>query len=343
MRSLVLEDFGRLTLHHEEEPHPPAGCVAVAVAYSGICGTDIHGYTGSNGRRRSGQVMGHEASGVVLSTAADVVGVSIGDRVVINPLVGCGACGACLRGQAQQCPDQSVIGVTPSSPGAYADVVIVPAGNLVALPAALSLRLAALVEPLAVAVHAIELGRPQRGEVVAVLGGGPIGQSVVLALSVLEPQARVLISEPNADRRRLCTDLGALPFDPGSTGAGAPTDLVIDAVGHPATYAAALSTTRRGSRTVVIGLHSQQVTIDAFALTTGERSLHGSYCYTPTDLRRAVDVLTTRPQQAATLVSTVVSPEESAATFDWLASPAPPAGKVLICFTDTNEPVAAHR
>jgi threonine dehydrogenase-like Zn-dependent dehydrogenase len=119
MRALILDDYRRLSVHEVAEPEPSPTEVLVEIAAVGICGTDVHGFIGANGRRIPGQLMGHEASGRVVAVGAavdDVLALSPGDPVVLNPLVGCGRCFACRRGQPQRCPDRLSIGSTATLP-----------------------------------------------------------------------------------------------------------------------------------------------------------------------------------------------------------------------------------
>ena len=123
MKALELKDFHQLVVVDLEEPMVGAGAVLIGVVATGICGSDIHGYTGENGRRVPGQVMGHETVGRIaaLGAGADAYGLAVGQPVTFNPLISCNACEACDAGQQQHCPDRTVIGVNPSIVSAFAE------------------------------------------------------------------------------------------------------------------------------------------------------------------------------------------------------------------------------
>src|SRR6187399_2840759 len=163
MRALLLTEYGRLDVAAMDVPQPGAEDVLVRVRHCGICGSDIHGYTGITGRRIPPLVMGHEAAGVIERVGAAVTGVAPGDRVTFDSTVYCGRCDFCRRGQVNLCDARMVLGVSCADyrrHGAFAEFVAVPARILHKLPASLPFEHAAMVEPLAVAVHAVERRRP---------------------------------------------------------------------------------------------------------------------------------------------------------------------------------------
>jgi threonine dehydrogenase-like Zn-dependent dehydrogenase len=341
MRALILEDFWRLSLQETEPPRPALDELLVEVAAVGICGSDVHGFTGENGRRVPGQLMGHEAAGRVVgvgrAVAADPASPRPGTPVALNPLLPCGHCPACRRGQPQRCPDRRVVGVTPEVPGAFAQLVTVPAASAVALPPGLPVQRGALVEPLAVAVHALRRAPVGAGDVVLVIGGGPIGQSLVLAAEAFSP-AVVVVSEPNPARRAVCADLGAVPVDPGAGPlvdqvrgiAGRAADVTVEAVGLTASLAAALAATAVGGSIVLVGLGAPRLELPAYEVSAAERSVVGSFCYTGEDFRAAVDWAGDHPHRLDPLIAGLVGLAEAPAAFAAAAGPNPPAGKILV-------------
>ncbi len=172
MRALVLSDFWKLTVDDVPDPEAGPGDVLIEVLATGICGSDIHGYTGENGRRVRGQVMGHETVGRVLAVGPDAGSdLAVGDAVAVNPVLWCGDCRQCAVGREQSCPDKRIIGVAPELRSAFAERMAVPARNAVKLPAGMPVEHGALVEPLAVGYHALVRGACRAGEAVLVLGG----------------------------------------------------------------------------------------------------------------------------------------------------------------------------
>ncbi|HET7668428.1 MAG TPA: alcohol dehydrogenase catalytic domain-containing protein, partial [Mycobacterium sp.] len=186
MKALVLRGAYDIAVEDRPEPRPGEGEVVIEVIATGICGSDFHGYSGENGRRHPGQVMGHETVGRIDEIGADVAGFTPGQLVTINPVMACGTCVACRDGQQQWCSRRKVLGVAPEIPAAFADRVAAPAKNIVVLPESMPAELGALVEPLAVGYHAVRRGGASAADRVLVIGGGPIGQACLLAARRLE-------------------------------------------------------------------------------------------------------------------------------------------------------------
>lgn len=336
MQALVLEEFGRLVVAERPDPARGPDEVLIKVAAVGICGTDVHGFTGENGRRHPGQIMGHEASGHV-ADADPSTGFTVGQPVTFNPLINCGSCDACTSGAVQHCPTRRVIGVNPEIQAGFADLLAVPAENVLALPEGLRVEHGALIEPLAVAFNAVRRAGIVAGQSVLVIGGGPIGQSVSLVAREAGAST-VVVSEINAERRALCERLNATTIDPtsGETAAlfadiaGGPADVTIDAVGLTPTVGDALAATRAGGTVVLVGMGAKRLEFGAFDLTTMERSLVGSFCYGPTDFAKAVDWAGQNGELLAELVSAEVSFDQAQAAFEQLSGPDPAPGKILV-------------
>ena len=196
MKALVLRGPYDIAVEERPEPQPGPGEVVVEVIATGICGSDFHGYSGENGRRHPGQVMGHETVGRIDELGSGVTDLAPGQLVTINPVMACGVCAACRDGQQQWCSRRVVLGVAPEIPAAFADRVAVPAENIVLLPESMPAELGALVEPLAVGYHAVRRGAATADDRVLVIGGGPIGQACLLAAR------RLGVSQPGRVRRQ---------------------------------------------------------------------------------------------------------------------------------------------
>src|ERR1700748_1982717 len=129
MKSLLLQEYGKFAITEMPQPEPGAGEVLVRVAACGICGSDVHGYDGSSGRRIPPLVMGHEAAGVIAALGSDVQGFSVGDRVPFDSTVYCGRCQFCAAGEVNLCNDRQVVGVSCGDyrrAGAFAEYIAVP-------------------------------------------------------------------------------------------------------------------------------------------------------------------------------------------------------------------------
>lgn len=337
MRALVLRGAYQIEVVELDTPIPGPDEVLVKIVATGICGSDFHGYSGENGRRHPGQVMGHETAGHVEVLGAAVTGLSVGQLVTVNPVLSCDACPVCAAGAEQSCPNRTVIGVAPLIVAAFADYLAVRASNVIPLDPALDPELGALVEPLAVGYHAAVRGGCQPDDRVLVIGGGPIGQSCLLAAGRLGVD-HVVVSDLNPARRALVTELGAEAVDPSDPGAaaravellgGQPT-LVLDAVGIDASIADALSWSGFGARVVLVGMGAQQLRLPAYAVSTEERTVVGSFCYTRQHFADTAAWVGTRPAGLDRLIDGRVGWDDAPRSFDELARGTSQASKVLV-------------
>jgi threonine dehydrogenase-like Zn-dependent dehydrogenase len=281
-RRLVLDGPGRLRV--EAAPQAvavPPGHVRVAPAAVGICGSDVHGYAGTNDRRAPGVVMGHEAAGHVVALGPGVDGPPVGTPVALNPVVTCGRCPACRAGRDNLCAQRRLYGCVPELPGAFADRVDVRAANVVALRGPAPVPWAALAEPLAVGAHAVRVGGIGPADRVVVVGGGPIGAGAAFAAR-RAGAPEVLVVEPDAHRRTVLARLGLDAVEPSAVAPEA-ADVALECVGVSATVAAALAAVAPGATVVVVGMAAPELTVAAAALVMGERRLAGSAVYTRAD------------------------------------------------------------
>lgn len=335
MRALVFHGPGSIAVQDRPDPEPGPGEVLLRITATGICGSDVHGYTGENGRRHPDQVMGHETVAVVVGGDLAGTGLAVGDVVTVNPVLGCLACPACDAGEEQTCPDRRVIGVDPAISSAFADLMVVRARNVVPLAAGIAEERGALVEPLAVGYHAARRGGCRPRDAVLVLGGGPIGQACVLAAHRLGAE-RVVVSEPHPKRAELVASLGAEVLDPAEVVAGsaaalgaAPT-LVLDAVGSSATVRDACAASARGARIVLVGMNEQELTVPAYAISTAERQLIGAFCYSREEFASTARWVAEADGRVDRLIDGRVPWDGAAAAFADLASGASDASKILI-------------
>ena len=337
MRALVLRDFYDIAVEERPDPVPGSGQAVVEVIATGICGSDFHGYSGENGRRHPGQVMGHETVGRIYELGPDTEALSVGQLVTVNPVMSCGKCWACQSGQEQWCSRRVVLGVAPEIPAAFADRVAVPAANIVPLPEDMPEELGALVEPMAVGYHAVRRGQPRPEDRVLVIGGGPIGQACLLAARRLGVQALAL-SDVSPSRRDLCARLGAEVVDPSagdlpgavSDRLGGPATLVVDAVGLSPTVADAMAASGLGSRIVLVGMGSPRLEISAYALSTEERALIGSFTYSAAEFADTAEWVGTVPDGIDALIDGRVGWEGAPQSFDDLARGRSAASKILV-------------
>lgn len=351
MEALVLKKWWDLTVDTVPSPRAGAGEVVIDVVATGICGSDIHGFTGENGRRAPGQVMGHETVGRIttLGSGTEGFGLALGDLVTVNPVIGCGHCVNCLGGQNQNCRDKVVIGVATSFSSAFAQQMAVPASNVVVLPETMPAEYGALVEPLAVGYHALRRGRCGPSDHVLVLGGGPIGQACLLAAQRLGA-AGVVVSEPDQHRRQLIESLGAVAIDPTGGGAsafparvgeamGCPPSIVVDAVGVGATMATAFACAPLGAVIVLVGMGAPEISLAAYEISTKERSVVGSFCYDPEEFRQTAEWVGGAPEVLSQLIDERVSLSSANASFTALANGESRASKILVFPNVAHGPV----
>jgi L-iditol 2-dehydrogenase len=280
MQALVFTALRRMELRDVPTPQISAPDEAlVRVRAVGVCGSDLHGYTGQSGRRTPPMVMGHEAAGVVAAVGTAVTNVKPGDRVAIQPVKFCGVCPQCKEGKASLCANRQVLGVHQTAGGAYAEWLVWPARNLYPIPDHLSFEQASFAEPLAVCLHALRLADIKPYDSVALVGSGPIG---LLTLSILKTLGlrQIFVSDVSDERLALAKKLGAtvtinpsretprVVVDAHTNGQGA--DVSIEAVGLGVTAQQAIDLTKNGGTVVWIGNNMKTIEIDMQTVVTRE-------------------------------------------------------------------------
>jgi threonine dehydrogenase-like Zn-dependent dehydrogenase len=341
MKALVLRAHKQFA--YEDVPAPEAGPgeVVVAVKACGICGSDVHGMDGSTGRRRPPIIMGHEAAGVVASVGNGVTGWAAGDRVTFDSTIYCGHCEFCRRGLINLCDNRRVLGVSCEDyrqNGAFADFVSVPQHILYRLPDGLAFEHAALVEPFAIALHAIRRAPPELNDTVVVVGAGMIGLAVVQALSQTGC-GRLIVVDVAGDRLALATKLGATHAINSSTGdalaaildltRGLGADLAFEAVGVSATVDLALRCLRKGGAATLIGNVTPKTEFPLQTTVTHELTIYGS-CASQGEYPACLDMLARGALRAAPLISATAPLGEGAAWFDRLYRKEPGLLKVVL-------------
>ena len=283
MKALVYTGTMQAEIRDVPEPEPGPGQVLVDLAYCGLCGSDMHAWHGHDERRVPPLVLGHEAVGTALT------GDMAGRRVAVNPLMTCGNCRPCHRGNEHLCAKRELIGM--KVPGAFAERLAIDAVNLYPIGDGLDFGTAALAEPFACAIHAVRLGPLESTDrEVTVLGGGAIGLLAACFYRHLGFKS-VLIAETNPHRRAGLEKLGlAEVYDPAGTSPGQ-VDIVFDAVGSGATRKAASALARPGGTIIHIGLQDNMEGLDTRRVTLQEIAFIGSYCYRNSDFEEALALL----------------------------------------------------
>jgi L-iditol 2-dehydrogenase len=296
--------------------------VLVRVKACGICGSDVHGYDGSSGRRIPPLVMGHEASGVVARVGRAVTAVREGDRVTFDSTVSCGACEYCRRGEVNLCDRRMVLGVSCAEyrrHGAFAEYVSVPSQTIYPLPETLPFEHAALIEPLSVAVHAVGRRPPRLADRVVVIGCGMIG---LLIIQVLRARGCQSVEAVDIDESRLAlaAKMGTLNFSDRSSAEKLSVpifDLAFEAVGRPDTVAAAIACVRKGGAVTLVGNITPTVDLPLQDVVTREISLFGS-CASSGEYPACIELMASGAVDVTPLISAVAPIEDGQAWFDRL-------------------------
>lgn len=336
MKALVYDGAWQMPLRQIDPPSPTPDDVIVAVQAVGICGSDVHGFTGSTGRRTPGIVMGHEFSGIVAQTGTGVTSHNVGDRVIVQPLATCGTCDMCRMGRPNVCYNRTLIGM--HNHGAYAECVRVPKDQLYRLPDSVSWEQGAMVEPLSVAMHAVNLTPLSLMDTVVIVGAGTIGLLALLAVR-LKGAGQIIVTDLSAHRLALAKQLGAdivvniAERDPvaivnDATG-GAGAHAVIEAVGISATVQQALAVTRIGGNITWIGNSAPEVTLNMQQVVTREITIRGTYGFNQ-EFGLAIDALDHGHIDVAPLIERIAPLEEGSQLIHDLASGTLDVAKVIL-------------
>ncbi len=307
----------------DSPPQPPeTGEVRLNIAYGGICGTDVHIYLGHMDHRvKIPQVIGHEMSGTVAEVGKGVAKFKPGDKVVVRPLVACGRCPACQAGHFNVCHHINVLGV--DTPGCLQGSWTVPAETLHRLPDDIDLKLAAVIEPAAVAAHVVRDGRVTENQHVVVIGAGPIG--ILVALESKLKGARVIVSEINPFRIGLAREFGLEVVNPkeadlpayvsektGTAGA----DVVFEVTGLAPGAEMMTKLARTRGRIVIVGIFAGPVPVALGQFMFRELRAQGVRLYEPEDFETAIRLVASRAVPWDRLISDVRPLERVQETFE---------------------------
>ena len=341
MKALVLTEYKHLELSDISQPVPGPEEVLIKVAACGICGSDVHGYDGSTGRRIPPIVMGHEAAGTIAAVGRGVSEFKPGDRVTFDSTVYCGKCAFCLRGEVNLCDSREVVGVSCGDYrryGAFAEYLVVPERILYRLPDALPFAEAAMLEAVSVAMHAVAVTELRGGETVLVIGTGMIGLLTIQA-AFAAGCSRVYAADIDATRLNLAASLGAtgvlqlsgadLIRETLRLTGGVGMDVAFEAVGRNETVAAAIDAVRKGGTVTLIGNVTPEVTLPLQTVVTRQLRLQGT-ANSAGEYPLAIEYIGNGKIKVKPLITAIASLEEGVRWFDRLYAKEPNLMKIVL-------------
>jgi 2-desacetyl-2-hydroxyethyl bacteriochlorophyllide A dehydrogenase len=321
MRAGVFRGIRQVPIEDVPDPRPGPRDVVLDVKACGICGSDLHTYVAAQ-LAQEGQVMGHEFSGQVAEVGGEVEGIAVGDRVTGPPIQPCGECGACRDGRRHLCETWTTRSIAYGLPGAFAERVRIPdatlGDNVFKLPDPMTFEDGALVEPLAVGVHAVGRADTGPGDVALVLGLGTIGlqvAQVLLARGVTD----VIGADLSALRRSVAAQLGVTAVsgdELAGVAGGRPIDVVFEATGAPALVQRAMELVRPAGTVVLIALYEEPAQIVPTLAVQKELTVRGSAIFTAAEFEEAVELLASGKVRGGPLITHRLALEDLGDAFE---------------------------
>ena len=340
MKALLLKQYKDLEVVDMPTPEVGPQDLLVQVKACGICGSDVHGYDGSTGRRVPPLVMGHEAAGVVAAVGGEVQGYQPGDRVTFDSTVSCGHCFFCSRGQINLCDNRQVLGVSCAEfrrNGAFAEFVLVPQNIAYKLPDALAFEHAALIEAVSIAVHAANITPVQLGDTAVVVGSGMIGLLAVQAIRLAG--CRVIAVDLDDAKLALAKELGAEEVINPKTAnvaariaeltSGRGAAVALEAVGASSPIKTAIESVRKGGTVTLIGNISPNVEIPLQMVVSRQIRLQGS-CASNGEYPECIALLASGAIRVDRIISAKAPLEDGPSWFERLYNHEPNLMKVVL-------------
>lgn len=335
MKAVLYKDIQVVKMSDIKRPIITNNEALIKVEYAGICGTDLHIFDGLHPRAKAPLVMGHEISGIIEEINTERKDIKIGDRVAINPLISCGYCLPCKEGNPHLCPNLKVVGIDQN--GGFEEYVKIKDDKLYKIPSSLPLDLAALIEPVAVAVHAVRKSKLLIGDKVVVIGGGPIGQLVALICRI-NGASSIVLSEIRPERLNFAKKMGLITVSSKeeiikkimemTKGEGA--DIVYEAVGIQATYNYITELVKAGGKIITIGAANKPIALDMWKVYFGELTIIGIHVYTPKDIEIGIELLNNYPKIFRPFISKIIELKDLKSELTGLIDGTSKAMKVLV-------------
>ncbi|AQQ68123.1 alcohol dehydrogenase [Microbulbifer agarilyticus] len=333
MKAAVFKEVGQpLSVETVEDPTPSSGELVMKVAYCGVCGTDLHATREGLTTACCGQILGHEFVGEIAEVGKHAEGNwAVGDRVCSIPFIGCGKCAACATGQFFQCEEKKISGVNDQ--GGFAEYVTAGARETILIPDSLDLKTAALIEPLAVGLHAVRVANLKAGDRVLITGAGPIGLTVALWAKFFGARD-VVVSELAESRAELAKKMGANHVVQPDVSAGAmglleqfsdltgsAPDIIFECVGAPGLLQQCMEIAPYGGKIVPVGVCEQPDNIMPFLGLVKELNLQFAIAYTKDDFETSIAMLAERRIDIEPMITDVVSLDDLPGVFEALRTP----------------------
>ncbi len=298
MKAAIVRKHGEINVEEAPVPEIQEGEALIKVKYNGICGSDLHVMAGEHKTAALPVIMGHEFVGELADfKSKEAVDLKVGDHVAAQPYNSCRTCEACITGLENVCSKLSIIGVHEN--GGFAEYVKVPLRKVFRLPEEMDLKLAALIEPLAVAVHDVRQSNFLVGQSAFVIGGGPIGILIAL-VARLSGASKVVISEINEYRSNFARELGFQVINPAEEDAAAAALLMTQGKGFDAVYevsgtapGAALMTKvcKTGGKVVIVGVPTQPVLVDTIDVFSRQLNIIGVRIHSQLNFGAAIGII----------------------------------------------------
>ena len=299
MKAAVLTTPYQVEFQEVENPRLDAGDVLIKVQCVGVCGSDVHAYTGTHPFRKPPVILGHEMAGEIVDTGGNVALFKKGNRVSAEPQTYCHQCSSCYRGRYNICKAKRLLGTTPW-PGAFAEYVAIPEDKVYLLPDGMSYEEGALAEPLTVGIHAAQMARIGMGDSVLIMGAGTIGLATLVALKQAGA-TRIIATDVVDFNLAKATEFGAwatvnvkresLEEKVNQLTGGEGVDAVVIAVHVPSLIDQSLDLVRKGGRVVLVAIFDEKATIDPFKMVFNEVEVVGSWTYDGREFQAAIDLI----------------------------------------------------
>jgi L-iditol 2-dehydrogenase len=342
MNALLLTEYMKLELVDFPKPEIGPDDVLVRVRACGICGSDVHGFDGSSGRRNPPLIMGHEAAGEVALVGANVHDLKAGDRVTFDSTVYCGKCAYCSRGDVNLCDNREVVGVAPKEfkrHGAFAEYVSVPRRIMYRLPENFPFEQAALIEAVSIGVHAVAITPVRLGDTAVVIGAGMIGL-VTLQAAKAAGCSRIIAVDMEDSKIAAAKSMGATDgINPKNANVadvvreltgGRGADVAFECVGYAQPVATAIHSVRKGGTVTLIGNLQPNIEIPLQYVVTRQIRLQGS-CASNGEYPQCIDLMARGVIKVAPLISAVAPLAEGPSWFNRLYQHEPNLMKVVLC------------